>query len=128
MAEVLVVDDSKVFRDLVTVLLENDGFGVRTAVDGDDALKKLEESPADAIILDIVMPKVDGREVLRQIRERRLADGAYIVVLTADDDPDRPTELAALGADAFVTKPFDTDGFTTRFREFLAGRTTPAVG
>jgi len=107
--DVLVVDDSRVFRDLVALLLENDGFSVRTAVDGADALAQMEAQAPDALILDLMMPGLGGVEMLELISERSLAPDAYIVVLTADDDPGRPAELQKLGAREVVVKPIDSE-------------------
>lgn len=127
MAEVLVVDDSRVYRDLVGVLLENEGIDVRAAADGEGALAMLRERKPDAIIVDLAMPGIDGIELLKRIRDDWLAPDAYIVVLTADDDPTKPAEVEALGAAELVTKPFDPDRFVAGLRAHMATRhaTTP---
>lgn len=122
MADVLVVDDSKVFRDLVAMLLENEGFRVRTAVDGADAVQQLAARPPDALVLDLIMPNGNGEDVLRARQEQQLAPDAYVVVLTADDSPERPAELAGLGVTEFVTKPFDCDRFVAALRDRMEAR------
>lgn len=125
-ADVLVVDDSKVFRDLVVTLLAAEGFAVRTAVDGEDALRQLVEAPPDALILDLKMPNGDGVQVLRERQARQLAPFTYVVLLTADDDPNRPAELAPLGPFDYVTKPFDADRFAAQLRDHMVARQSRA--
>ncbi len=124
--DVLVVDDSRVFRDLVALLLEDDGFHVRTAVDGTDALAQMEAQAPDALILDLMMPGLGGVEMLQLVIERSLAPDAYIVVLTADDDPSRPAELEKLGAHEVVVKPIDSEQLGRSLRSHFEAKAVAA--
>lgn len=102
---VLVVDDdSDVALSLLEVLGEQ-GYLVDAAFDGEEALSKLTSKSFDAILLDIFMPKMDGLEVLRQLRSR--GDQTKVLILTALNDTRIAEKAMALGADDFLTKPFD---------------------
>jgi CheY-like chemotaxis protein len=122
MPEVLVVDDSREFRELVSMLLENDGFRVRLAGDGSEALRAIEAGAPDAIILDLRMPEHDGFELLAEIRRRGLAPDAFVVVLTASEQPGDQQRSQDLGAVSFHTKPFDCDRFIGEFARYVAAR------
>jgi DNA-binding response OmpR family regulator len=99
---VLVVDDDDMIRRLVRAVLEADEFEVAEARDGAMALKLAQESPPSVVVLDVMMPGLDGVEVCRRLDH----DQSKVVILTARDDPKLETEARAAGADAFMTKPF----------------------
>jgi CheY-like chemotaxis protein len=83
---VLVVDDDEINRLLISTLLENQGYGTRTAADGDQALAALEETRFDVVLLDVVMPRVDGIEVLRTMkRDSRLWDIPVIMISSVEE-------------------------------------------
>lgn len=101
---VLVVDDEREITDLLEVYLKNDGFRVRKAYCGADALKIVAEDPPALAILDVMLPDMDGYAVCRKIREDRFFP---IIMLTAKvDDSDKIMGLT-LGADDYITKPFN---------------------
>jgi DNA-binding response OmpR family regulator len=108
-AEVLVVDDDEVVRGMLAWLFEDAGYGVRQAADGAEALLELGTRPPDCMILDLMMPVVDGQTVLERRREEELAPHTRIVVLTAKNDPDTQVWCWERGADEYLTKPFDGD-------------------
>lgn len=114
--EVLVVEDSRVFRDLVGLVLENEGFSVTFAADGAEALAVLTEREPAAIVLDLAMPKVDGWEVLSEMRRLGIALESYIAVITSDDDPSHADELRRQGVAEVHVKPLDCDGFAAGLR------------
>ncbi len=99
---VLVVDDDEMIRRLLRIVLEADEFEVVEAPDGDAALTALEDLMPTVIVLDVMMPGLDGVEVCRRIDHRT----AKVVMLTARDDPELEQAAIAAGADAFLTKPF----------------------
>ncbi len=99
---VLVVDDDEMIRRLVRAVLEADEFEVAEARDGQTALKLASETQPAVVVLDVMMPGIDGVEVCRRLDH----DQVRVVVLTARDDPKLETEARAAGADAFMTKPF----------------------
>jgi two-component system response regulator MprA len=114
MAErILVVEDDRRIRDLLRRGLIFEGYVVDTAEDGETALRVARETPPDAVILDIMLPKMDGLEVCRRLRS---ASNVPIMMLTARDSvPDRVTGLDA-GADDYMVKPFAFDELLARLR------------
>ncbi|MBK1813981.1 response regulator transcription factor [Clostridium sp. YIM B02505] len=101
---ILIVDDEKEIRDLVEIYLKNDGYNTIKASDGQEALEVLEKSDVDLIILDVMMPKLDGIEACMKIREER---NTPIIMLSAkSEDMDKIFGLTT-GADDYLTKPFN---------------------
>jgi len=120
MPRVLVVDDEPDICSVLALALQADGFDVTKAADARTALAELESAPPDVVILDIMMPGMDGFELLGQVRQRHLApDTRFIVVTcrTSERDHLRGWEL---GADDYLTKPIDPAGLGTRVRKILA--------
>ena len=114
---VLVVDDEPAVREALDRALRLEGYEVEQAADGAEALAALGRSPADAVVLDVLMPRVDGLETCRRLR----ADGldVPVLMLTARDDvPDRVAGLDA-GADDYLVKPFDLEELLARLRALL---------
>ena len=101
---VLVVDDSERLREALATGLRAQGMVVETAADGQLALEQLRIAPFDVIVLDILMPRVDGLEVLRHVRAAKLP--THILVLSARDQVDDRVEALNLGADDYLVKPF----------------------
>jgi len=99
---VLVVDDDVMIRRLVRAVLETDEFEVTEARDGPAALRLADETDPAVVVLDVMMPGIDGVEVCRQLDHEKMK----VVVLTAQDDPSLESEAKAAGANAFITKPF----------------------
>ncbi len=114
---VLVVDDDRTVSDVVRRYLEQDGCRVRLCFDGADALAAVETAPPDLVVLDLMMPGLDGMEVCRRLRARR--PGLPVVMLTAlGDEADRVAGLE-VGADDYVTKPFSPRELVLRIRSVL---------
>ncbi|GIF23563.1 DNA-binding response OmpR family regulator [Actinoplanes tereljensis] len=124
MAHVLVVDDDPTVSDVVRRYLEQDGCRVRLAADGLAALAAVEEDQPDLVVLDLMMPGLDGLEVCRRLRHRR--PDLPVVMLTAlGEEADRVVGLE-VGADDYVTKPFSPRELVLRVRSVLR-RSTPAA-
>jgi DNA-binding response OmpR family regulator len=104
-----VVDDDPSTRTMLAFLFEDEGFTVTEAADGTEAIAKLRADPPAAMILDLMMPNVDGIGVLRVRRTEALAPDTRIVILTAKTDPEDAVWCWELGADEYVTKPVDPD-------------------
>jgi two-component system response regulator MprA len=120
MADVLVVDDDPDIRGLLAFTLEDEGHDVRVAGDGEAALEALTVQPPDCMVLDLMMPGLDGFAVLRARRQQGLASDMRVLILTcrtAERDYVRGWEL---GADEYVTKPFDPEAVLARVSELLA--------
>jgi len=101
---ILVVDDEDSIRDLVAMTLRYEGFEVATAANGIEALEAAEESRPDVILLDIMLPDIDGHEVLRRLSAS--GNRAPILFLTAKDAPEDRVRGLTLGADDYISKPF----------------------
>lgn len=101
---VLVVDDSERLRGALAAGLRSQGMVIETAADGQEALEHLRLAPFDVVVLDIMMPRVDGLQVLRHVRAARLP--TRILVLSARDQVDDRVEALNLGADDYLVKPF----------------------
>ena len=104
---VLVVDDSAPVRDLLSVNLELEGFEVRCAVDGQDGLEQALAWIPDVITLDVVMPRLDGFATLERLRADERTASIPVVVVTARAQAADRTRGEALGADAYLSKPFE---------------------
>jgi DNA-binding response OmpR family regulator len=123
---VLVVDDDPTVSDVVRRYLERAGFVVRLAADGPGALRAFDAERPDLVVLDLMLPGIDGLEVCRRMRAR--ADGVPIVMLTAlGEEADRVVGLE-LGADDYVTKPFSPRELVLRVQSVLrrSPRSAPA--
>ena len=107
MAEILVVDDDPDIRTLIRLTLESYGYSVREAGDGLQALEALNEHAPDAMVLDVMMPKMDGYGVLRAMRQRELAGGTKVLMLTCKTEERDFVRGWELGADDYRTKPFE---------------------
>ena len=101
---VLVVDDDEMVRRLVRTVLEADDYNVVDARSGAEALDLLQRDTPDVVILDVMMPGLDGVEVCRNIDHSQVK----VVMLTARDDPILEQQCKEAGADAFLTKPFSS--------------------
>jgi DNA-binding response OmpR family regulator len=119
MADILVVDDDASIRDVLSDILELEGYDVRTAADGFAALREIREKRPDCLVLDLMMPGMDGHQVLTEIRT---ADGGTrlpVVMLTATADGEESWRAMAEGVDYFLGKPFDAEELL-RFIEYLS--------
>ena len=125
MAEILVVDDDPDIRNMLVFALEDAGFKVREAGDGESALTALEAQAPDLVVLDLMMPNVDGFGVLRGRRQRGLAPSTRFLVLTAKTAERDFVRGWELGADEYLTKPFDPDRLIQKVRDLL--RTSTGV-
>ncbi len=130
---ILVVDDDEDIVRVVRINLELEGFQVDTAGDGVAAIERALEQPPDLVLLDIMMPRMDGLTALRRMREHPSLAGTSVVLLTARGlTEDRVTGLE-LGADDYITKPFDVEELIARVKAVLrrtkaARDTSPLTG
>jgi two-component system response regulator MprA len=117
MARVLVVDDEPAVRRALERALSLESYEVELAADGQEALDSLAASPADAVVLDVMMPRIDGLEVAR--RMRRAGDRTPILMLTARDAVDDRVAGLDVGADDYLVKPFALRELQARLRALL---------
>jgi DNA-binding response OmpR family regulator len=121
-ATILLVDDEESIQKLLTFPLERDGFRVVPAHDGEEALDRFAQERVDLVVLDVMLPRLDGLEVCRKLRA---TSSVPILMLTArDDELDKVLGLE-LGADDYMTKPFSVREFRSRVRALLRRASAP---
>jgi DNA-binding response OmpR family regulator len=116
---VLVVDDEPNIVMSLRFLMEREGFQVEVAATGEAAVAALDRQPVDLVLLDIMMPQLDGFEVCQRIRANPAWRDTKIVMLTAKGRDVERDKGMALGADAYVTKPFSTRDLVARVKQML---------
>ena len=126
---VLVVDDERNIAQLAKLYLQNEGYRVETAANGREALEKVKQARPNLVVLDLMLPELDGWEVTKQLR--REGDIPIIILSARGDDVDRVVGLE-LGGDDYMTKPFNPRELVARvkavLRRYDAGRkTTPVI-
>ena len=117
---ILVVEDEKRIRDLVKKYLENEGFNVIEAIDGKDAIDKFDYDNISLVVLDVMMPKMDGWSVLREIKK---SGNTPVIMLTARADADDRVFGLELGADDYLAKPFNIKELILRVNNILQRKT-----
>jgi DNA-binding response OmpR family regulator len=123
---ILVVDDDPHSLDIVRTYLESQGYSVATAIDGNDALAKLEEVRPALVLLDVMMPGIDGWEVARVIKNHPEFSKARVVMLTARSDFTDKHEGLRAGADDYIVKPIKLEELGKRVERNLKARETGA--
>jgi DNA-binding response OmpR family regulator len=124
-ATILLVDDEEAVQKLLTYPLQQEGFRVLQAGDGEEALRRFEAEHVDLVVLDLMLPRLDGLEVCRRLRAQSTVP---IIMLTArDDELDKVVGLE-LGADDYITKPFSIREFRSRVRALLRRAALPPDG
>lgn len=119
-AKILVVEDSPTYLRQIAELLQEEGFGVITAVDGEDAMEKTVKENPDLIVLDVILPKKNGFQVCRQLKTSPDTQNIKILMLTSkSQDSDRFWGLKQ-GADDYMTKPFDDIELIAHVTKLLA--------
>lgn len=119
---ILVVDDDRMNRILLSELLEHEGYQARTVANGSDALAAIEAETFDAILLDILMPEVDGFEVLRRVKHDSRFWRIPVIMISAVEERDSIVRCLEVGADDYVVKPFDPVVLRARINACLARR------
>jgi DNA-binding response OmpR family regulator len=115
-ARILLVDDEQSIQTLLSYPLRKEGYDVVQATDGHQALERFEEQPFDLVVLDLMLPKLDGLEVCRRLRGR---SSVPIIMLTARSDEIDKVVGLELGADDYITKPFSLREFSSRIKAAL---------
>jgi excisionase family DNA binding protein len=116
---VLIVDDDAAVREYVRVNLEMEGYTVREAGSAEEGLGVLEEVSPDLVLLDVMMPEVDGWEMLRMLQERHGIGAIPVVMFSGKVDADTAGEAAARGAQGFLGKPFDPQQLIDHAKQLL---------
>ncbi len=121
-ARVLVVDDERVNRDLVGIILTCEGFEVDFAASGEEALASVALRLPDVVLLDIMMPGIDGYQVAAELKGSLATSSVPIIMISALADPRARARASSTGAEGFLSKPMDRDMLLSRVKNLL--RTT----
>ena len=116
-AAVLVVDDDASLREFIRVHLEAEGYSVREAGSASEGLAALDEEPPDLILLDVLMPRMDGWEMLRRVQERHGVDAIQVIMYSGELE--QAEKLEERGAHAFIGKPFDAGKLLAATKQLL---------
>jgi DNA-binding response OmpR family regulator len=119
MKTILIADDEPNIVISLEYLLEHDGYQVQVARDGQEALDAIARQPPDLVLLDVMLPRVSGFDVCQKIRENPAWQSIRIVILTAKGREVEMTKGLALGAHAYITKPFSTKELLAQIRTLL---------
>ena len=125
---IALVDDDRNILTSLSIALQSEGFATRVFLDGEDALRALADRPADLVVTDVKMPRLDGLELVRRLRA---VSAVPIIVLTSKDDELDEAEGLSVGADDYITKPFSQRLLIARIRALLRRATLreqPAEG
>jgi len=116
---VLIVDDDDRLREFVRVNLEAEGYVVREAADAEQGLSALDEEPPDLILLDVMMPKVDGWEMLQRVHEKHGVGAIPVIMFSGKVDELSAAEATSRGAHGFLGKPFDPRSLIESTKQLL---------
>ena len=119
--KILIADDEPNIVVSLEFLMKQSGYDVRVATDGEDALHAVSEFKPDLILLDVMMPRLSGYDVCQKVRENPAWAGVRIIMLSAKGRDVEVNKGIAVGADAYVTKPFSTKDLMATVREMLGG-------
>jgi DNA-binding response OmpR family regulator len=117
--KILIADDEQNIVISLEFLMNREGFTVCIAADGQEAIDKVRSETPDLVLLDIMMPRKNGYEVCQEIRSDPQLQGTRILMLTAKGREMEVTKGLAMGADAYMTKPFSTRELVTRVKSLL---------
>ena len=117
--KILVVDDSWTELTMIVAPLRNSGFEVVTAVDGDEAVEKVFKEHPHCIVLDVVLPKQNGFQVCRKLKNSEMSRHIPIILLTSKNTPLDKTWGMRQGADLYITKPFNSDELVASVRRLV---------
>ena len=116
---VLIVDDDERLREYVRVNLEMEGYAVREAGNAEEGLSVLEEATPDLVLLDVMMPEVDGWEMLRRVQERHGVGSIPVIMFSGKTEEETEGEAAARGAQGFIGKPFNPQQLIDQTKQLL---------
>jgi two-component system, chemotaxis family, chemotaxis protein CheY len=116
---VMTADDSPSMRETISFTLKNAGYQVIEAVDGQDALTKFAGAQPDLLITDLNMPRVDGLELIRQVRARPQCKYMPIIMLTTESQDQKKQAAKAAGASGWIVKPFRAEQLVMVVKKFL---------
>lgn len=119
--KILIADDEQNIVISLEFLMKREGFDVSIAQDGEEAINKIRSEMPDLVLLDVMMPKRNGFEVCQEVKADPALQAVKVLMLTAKGRDTEVTKGLALGADAYMTKPFSTKELVEKVRSLLAG-------
>lgn len=119
MTTIMIVDDYMPSHRLMSFVLEQHGYMVVTAADGEQALRRLEQFAVDLVVTDLTMPRMDGIELVRAIRADERFATLPIIMITASPKEQDEVKAAGVGVNAFLTKPFDSDDLISEIERLM---------
>ena len=122
MSEIVVADDSATILGLIVLALKREGYEAATAADGVEALAQIREHRPKLVIVDAMMPNMDGYDLCRAINADATLAKPYVIMLTASGQESNRRRAAEVGVDEFMTKPFSPGDLRKRVREILETR------
>jgi len=117
--KIMVIDDEKTICEAIEFLLENEGYDVTTAYNGEEGLMKIYKQPPDMLIIDLLMPKMNGFKVVRRVRSDPAFKDIPILMLTVVDDKFDIQEGYNSGVSDYMVKPFEVDDLVMRVKTFM---------
>jgi len=123
---ILIVDDDKMIRRILRLLLTRNQYEVVEAENGQEALEIIEENCPNLVVIDILMPVMDGFDTVRQIRSKLICEKLPVLFLTARADVETENKGLELGAQRFLTKPINLDEFVKTIKDLIAESQTQA--
>lgn len=117
--KVLIVDDTETMRMTEEMMLSNEGYEIQTAVDGVDALEKIAARKPDLVLLDIMMPRMDGIECCKRIKSDDNISDIKVVMVTTKSEYERVKEAFAAGCDDYITKPIDKTELIGKMKDLM---------
>ncbi len=119
---VVLVDDEPNIRETVAFILEAEGIDVETGADGVEGLDAVKRCKPKVVLLDVMMPRMDGYEVCREIRNAPELEGVFVMILTARGQKSDEVKALEVGADLYMSKPFDDEVVLQVIQEVFEGR------
>ena len=119
MKRILIVDDETAIHNILKFILVKNGYKVRVAKNGEDALKKIEEESPDLLMIDVMMPKMSGYDVCERLKEKGIFGQFPIIMLSAKSQEEDIKKASSLGISCYITKPFSPISVINKVKEIL---------
>ena len=123
---ILIADDEPYLIRSLSYVLQREGYHVESAVDGQEAMSKIETLRPDLVFLDLMLPRLDGFQICRRVKERPDLRSIYVIILTAKGQQEDRRKGLQAGADAFMTKPFSPKEIIDKLRQILGSSDRPS--
>lgn len=123
---ILIADDEPYLIRSLSYVLQREGYHVESAVDGQEAMSKIETIRPDLVFLDLMLPRLDGFQICRRVKERPDLRSIYVIILTAKGQQEDRQKGFQAGADAFMTKPFSPKEIIDKLRQVLGSSDGPS--